>query len=97
VLDTVRATEQSQLEAVAAKDVRGATRNYDQAAVVLAPGGASVSGAPAIESEYEAVAGRSQLRDRDEARRRLGVRERRARGYDRHRHGDHDRRRRPIR
>lgn len=52
VLDTVRATEQSQLEAVAAKDVRGATRNYDQAAVVLAPGGASVSGAPAIESEY---------------------------------------------
>ena len=52
VLGTVRATEQSQLEAVAAKDLRGATRNYDPAAVVLAPGGASVRGAPAIESEY---------------------------------------------
>ena len=52
VLDTVRATEQSQMQAVAARDLRGATRNYDAAAVVLAPGGAPVTGAPAIEGEY---------------------------------------------
>jgi ketosteroid isomerase-like protein len=52
VLATVRATEQSQLEAVAAKDLRGAVRNYDPGAAVLAPGGASVSGAAAIERAY---------------------------------------------
>jgi len=52
VLGTVRDTEQTQLQAVAAKDVRGATRNYDPAAVVLAPGGASVNGVAAIEAEY---------------------------------------------
>jgi ketosteroid isomerase-like protein len=53
VLDTVRATEKSQLQAVAAKDLRGAIRNYDTGAVVLAPGGASVDGAPAVEATYE--------------------------------------------
>jgi ketosteroid isomerase-like protein len=52
VLGTVRDTEQAQMQAIAAKDLRGATRNYDPAAVVLAPGGASVSGAAAIEAEY---------------------------------------------
>ena len=52
VLGTVRDTEQAQMQAVAAKDVRGATRNYDEAAEVLAPGGASVHGVAAIESEY---------------------------------------------
>lgn len=52
VLETVRATEQSQLQAVAAKDLRGATRNYDPAAEVVAPDGVSVSGGPAIEGEY---------------------------------------------
>ena len=53
VLDTVRATEQSQLQAMAAKDLRGATRNYDSAAVLLTPGGASVSGSAAIEQQYD--------------------------------------------
>jgi ketosteroid isomerase-like protein len=52
VLGTVRDTEQAQMQAVAAKDLRGATRNYDAEAVVLAPDGASVSGAAAIEAEY---------------------------------------------
>jgi ketosteroid isomerase-like protein len=52
VLATVRATEQAQLEAVAAKDLRGTVRNYDPAAAVLAPGDASVSGAAAIEGAY---------------------------------------------
>ena len=57
VLDTVRATEQSQLAAMAANDLRGATRNYDAAAVLLTPGGTPVSGAPAIEQRYEALLG----------------------------------------
>lgn len=52
VLGTVRDTEAAQMQAVAAKDLRGATRNYDAEAVVLAPDGASVSGSAAIEAEY---------------------------------------------
>jgi len=52
VLATVRATEQAQLEAMAAKDLRGAVRNYDPAAAVLAPGEPSVSGTAAIEAAY---------------------------------------------
>ena len=55
VLDTVRATEQSQLQAMAAKDLRGATRNYDSTAVMLTPGGSSVSGTEAIEQQYGAL------------------------------------------
>ena len=51
VLATVRATEQAQVQAVAAKDLRGATRNYEPGAEVLVPGGAPVTGAPAIEAE----------------------------------------------
>ena len=52
VLATVRSTEQAQLEAVIAKDLRGATRNYEPGAVVLVPGGAPVTGAAAIEAEF---------------------------------------------
>ena len=55
VLATVRATEQAQLEAVAAKDLRGAIRNYETGAALVAPGGAQVSGAAAIEHAYEAL------------------------------------------
>src|SRR5688572_30097652 len=55
VLATVRATEQSQLEAVAAKDLRGAIRNYEATAALVAPGGAQVSGAAAIEDAYETL------------------------------------------
>jgi ketosteroid isomerase-like protein len=52
VLDTVRATEQAQLQAMAGKDLRGATRNYDAAAVLVTPGNAPATGAPAIEKSY---------------------------------------------
>ena len=57
VLQTVRATEQAQLEAVAAKDLRGAIRNYEPGAVLVAPGGAPVTGAAAIEGAYAALIG----------------------------------------
>lgn len=52
VLETVRATEQSQMEAIVAKDLRGAVRNYEPGAVVLVPGSAPLTGAPAIEAEF---------------------------------------------
>ena len=52
VIETVRATEQSQMEAIVAKDLRGATRNYEADAVVLVPGGTPVTGGPAIEAEF---------------------------------------------
>ena len=52
VLETVRATEQSQMQAIAARDLRGATRNYDSGAVLLVPGGAPIAGAPAIEKAF---------------------------------------------
>ncbi len=52
VIDTVRATEQAQMQAIAADDLRGATRNYETGAEVLVPGGAKVTGAPAIEAEF---------------------------------------------
>ena len=55
VLETVRATEQAQLQAVSAKDLRGAIRNYEPKAALVAPGGAQVSGAAAIEAAYEAL------------------------------------------
>ena len=55
VLATVRATEQAQLEAVAAKDLRGAIRNYEPDAVLVAPGGPPATGAAAIEDAYEAL------------------------------------------
>ena len=57
VLETVRATEQAQMEAIAAKDQRGAVRNYEPGAVVLVPGGAPVTGAPAIEAEFGRLLG----------------------------------------
>lgn len=52
VLATVRATELAQMEAIAAKDLRGATRNYEAGAVVLVPGAAPLNGGPAIEAEF---------------------------------------------
>lgn len=62
VLATVRATEQAQLQAVAAKDLRGATRNYQPDAEVLVPGGAPVTGAPAIEAELGRMLGDSNFK-----------------------------------
>lgn len=53
VLTAVRATEQSQMEAIVADDLRGAIRNYEAGATVLVPGGSHVTGAPAIEAEFQ--------------------------------------------
>ena len=52
VLETVRATEQAQMEAIASKDLRGAVRNYESDAVIVAPGTISASGAAAIETAF---------------------------------------------
>jgi ketosteroid isomerase-like protein len=57
VLETVRATEQSQMQAIVADDLRGAVRNYEVGAVVLVPGGSPVTGGPAIEAEFGRLLG----------------------------------------
>ena len=55
VLETVRATEQAQLQAIQAKDLRGAVRNYDQDATLMAAGQAPVAGTEAIEASFETM------------------------------------------
>lgn len=54
-LDTVRATERAQLEAIAAKDLRGAVRVYADDAVMVSPGRAPASGAAAIGAAFEGL------------------------------------------
>ena len=53
VLKTIRATEQAQIQAILAKDLRGATRNYAQDATLVAPGEAPVGGIAAIEVAFK--------------------------------------------
>jgi len=53
VLDAVRATEHTHLQAIAAKDLRGATRNYAEDAVLVAPGVPQANGIAAIETAYK--------------------------------------------
>ena len=53
VLKTIRATEQAQIQAILAKDLRGATRNYAQDATLVAPGEAAVGGIAAIEVAFK--------------------------------------------
>lgn len=53
VTETLRMTEEAQLEAVAAKDVDGVMRLYEEDAVVIVPNTAPVTGAPAIRSWFE--------------------------------------------
>lgn len=53
VLATVRATEQAQLQAIAARDLRGATRSYAEDAVLVAPGEARADGIAAIEVAFK--------------------------------------------
>lgn len=55
VLDTVRATEQAQLEAIAANDLRGAVRVYADDALMVAPGSAPAVGLDAIETAFEGL------------------------------------------
>jgi ketosteroid isomerase-like protein len=52
-LDTVRLTEQAQIDAIRAKDVRGATRVYEDTATLVMPGGASLTGVAAITGEFQ--------------------------------------------
>lgn len=60
-LETVRATEQSQLEAISNRDLRGAIRNYQADAILILPGG-SASGAAAIEHAFKTLLTDANLR-----------------------------------
>lgn len=53
VLETVRMTEQAQLQAIAADDLGGAVRNYDAEAVMVSAGSDPVAGAEAIRASFE--------------------------------------------
>ena len=54
-IETVRATEQAQLEAIAADDLRGAVRVYADDATMVSPGSDPVSGAAAIGTMFEGL------------------------------------------
>jgi ketosteroid isomerase-like protein len=62
VLETIRATEQAQLQAIASKDLRGATRNYAEDAVLVAPGEAPVGGLAAIEVAFKPLLADANLK-----------------------------------
>jgi ketosteroid isomerase-like protein len=53
VLESVRATEQSQLEAITGKDLRGAVRNYADNAVLVAPGSEPAEGGEAVAAVFD--------------------------------------------
>ena len=55
VLETVRATEQAQLQAIASKDLRGAVRNYADDAVLVTPGQAPATGGEAIAAAFDGM------------------------------------------
>ena len=55
VLESVRATEQAQLQAIAARDLRGAVRNYEDGAVLVTPGEAPAAGGEAIAASFESM------------------------------------------
>ena len=53
VIETVRATEQAQLQAIAARDLRGAVRNYEDGAVLVTPGQVPATGGEAIAAAFD--------------------------------------------
>ena len=55
VLETVRMTEQSQLEAIQSKDLAGAVRNYREDAVMVVSGGAPLQGIEAIRGTFDGL------------------------------------------
>jgi len=55
VLETVRMTEQSQVQAIAGKDLAGAVRNYRDDAVMVVSGAAPAEGADAIRGTFEGM------------------------------------------
>jgi len=52
LIETVRATERAQLEAIASKDLRGAVRNYEDGAVLVTPGAQPAQGGEAIAAAF---------------------------------------------
>jgi ketosteroid isomerase-like protein len=62
VLETIRATEQGHFQAIAAKDLRGATRNYAQDAVLVGKAETLVSGIAAIELAYKPLLADANLK-----------------------------------
>lgn len=62
VLDVVRATEHTHLQAIVAKDLRGATRNYAEDAVLIGPDAAEASGIAAIELAYKPLLADANLK-----------------------------------
>ena len=55
MIETVRATERAQLEAIASKDLRGAVRNYEDGAVLVSPGEPPAEGGEAIAAAFEGM------------------------------------------
>ena len=55
VLETVRMTEQSQLEAIGNKDLAGTVRNYRDDAVLVVSGAAPAKGLDAIRGSFEGM------------------------------------------
>jgi ketosteroid isomerase-like protein len=53
VLEAVHATEQSQLQAIASKDLRGAVRNYRDDAILVAPGNPPATTGEAIAAVFD--------------------------------------------
>lgn len=54
-LQTVRLTEKSELDAIAADDLDGVMRKYEDEAVLVSPNGAPAVGAAAIRAAFEAM------------------------------------------
>lgn len=54
VLETVRATEQAQFQAVASRDLHGAVRNYADGAVLVVPGHSPATDGEAIAATFDA-------------------------------------------
>ena len=53
VLETVRATEQAQFQAISTKDLRGAVRNYADGAVLVVPGRPAATDGEAIAATFD--------------------------------------------
>src|SRR5689334_11916594 len=54
-LDTVRLTEQAEVEAIAADDLDGVMRNYADDAVLVSPNSAPAKGSAAIRAAFETM------------------------------------------
>lgn len=55
VLETVRATEQAQIQAMTTRDLRGAVRNYADGAILVTPGRPAAADGEAIAATLDAL------------------------------------------